>query len=93
MANGVEVELRDRAPRSLTREFCTVSRHGGKQAIAVLCNVSDAGFCLETAADLRAGDAVELQILGVRIAGIIRWAKGDRAGGSFRDTVAIVPMT
>jgi len=82
--NNAAVLMRERPPRTATHEPCVVDRSDGTSVSATLRNLSDGGFCIESAAALKAGDMVELRILGTRVAGTIRWAKDGRAGGMIR---------
>ena len=79
--HGRESMHTERRDRATTCEPCLVTRDDGSQVAATMRNVSEDGFCVESlTTTFRQGERVQLLVLGTRIAGTIRWAKGMRAG-------------
>ena len=63
-------------------EHCMLGREDGSLIGALLVNLSDEGFCVDSSHPLEVGERVEMRVRGVgQIAGIVRWLDGNRAGG------------
>ena len=72
---------RDRPPRTITREHCVIARQNGSIVTGILVNLSERGFCLESATPFDATEQIELRVLGTRLQASVKWAKDHRAGG------------
>jgi PilZ domain-containing protein len=73
----------DRSHRTSTHETCIIARENGSKVLATLVNVSDEGFCVESATPLEPHERIEVRVLGTRLSGSVRWAKQSRAGGAW----------
>lgn len=71
----------ERAPRMNTHEHCVIARQNGSAFTAVLVNLSERGFCVESNTPLETEEQIEVRVLGARLRGSVRWTKVRRAGG------------
>jgi hypothetical protein len=75
----------ERAPRLNTHEYCVIARQNGRAFPAVLVNLSERGFCVESNTPLENDEQIEVRVLGARLRGSVRWTKCRRAGGMLHD--------
>lgn len=72
----------ERAVRIQATELCTIVREDGCLVGAVLVDLSNEGFCVESQHKFEVGERVELRLKGFgRMSGLIRWCECNRAGG------------
>ena len=74
-----------RAPRMNTHEHCVIARQNGSAVTAILVNLSERGFCVESNIPLETEEQIEVRVLGARLRGSVRWTKYSRAGGVLHD--------
>ena len=71
-----------RAGRIEANVHCTLVREDGSLVCGFLADVSDKGFCVASNDPLELNERVEIRVSGLgRLAGIVRWVEGGRAGG------------
>jgi hypothetical protein len=75
----------ERAPRLNTYEHCVIARENGRAVPAILVNLSERGFCVESNTPLETEEDIEVRVLGARLRGSVRWTKCGRAGGVLHD--------
>ena len=76
------VMVRERPDRHTMDEPCLLTREDGASVSATLRNLSEGGFCIHSPSELRAGEMIRLRVLGVNVAGTIRWVRAGLSGGS-----------
>jgi hypothetical protein len=72
----------ERELRLNTQEHCVITRQDGTVVTAILRNISERGFCVESATPLDKHEQVHVRVLGARLQGAVKWAEGCRAGGT-----------
>lgn len=75
----------ERAPRMNTHEHCVIARQDGSAVTAILVNLSERGFCVESNIPLESDEQIEVRVLGARLRGSVRWTNYRRAGGVLHD--------
>jgi hypothetical protein len=71
----------EREARTNTCEHCLIARQDGSIVTAILVNLSEQGFCVESATSFDDEEQIEVRVLGACLKGFVRWTKGPRAGG------------
>ena len=75
---------RERPYRHEMDEPCVLTRQDGTSVSATLRNLSEHGFCIDSATELQIGEMIRLRILGVNVAGEILWVRASLSGGCMK---------